>query len=148
MAVGAALALREAGSDRLPVAVLGDGDTLMGLTALWTAARYRIPLLIVVSNNRSYFNDEVHQEKVARERSRPVENKWIGQAICDPDPDFVGLARGLGVAGFGPVDDAASLASALREAIAVVNGGLPALVDVRVAAGYTPAMASALTREA
>src|SRR5206468_1416866 len=33
MAVGAALALR--GSDRLPVAVLGDGDYLMGVTALW-----------------------------------------------------------------------------------------------------------------
>ena len=148
MAVGAARALREAGSPRLPVAVLGDGDTLMGLTALWTAARYRIPLLVIVSNNRSYFNDEVHQEKVARERSRPVENKWIGQAIRDPDPDFAALAHGLGVAGFGPADDPASLAAALREAIATVDAGLPALVEARVAAGYTPAMASALTREA
>ncbi|HEY8611190.1 MAG TPA: thiamine pyrophosphate-dependent enzyme, partial [Roseomonas sp.] len=147
MAVGAALALRDSGSTRLPVAVLGDGDTLMGLTALWTAARYRIPMLIVVSNNQSFFNDEVHQEKVARERGRPVENKWIGQAIRDPDPDFPALARGLGVAGFGPAADAASLAAALEQAIAVVDSGMPALVEARVVAGYTPAMASALTRE-
>ncbi len=39
MAVGAALALR--GGDRLPVAILGDGDYLMGVTALWTGVRYR-----------------------------------------------------------------------------------------------------------
>jgi thiamine pyrophosphate-dependent acetolactate synthase large subunit-like protein len=147
MAVGAALALRDAGSSRLPVAVLGDGDTLMGLTALWTAARYRIPLLVVVANNQSFFNDEVHQEKVARERGRPVENKWIGQAIRDPDPDFPALARGLGVAGFGPADNPADLAAALEAAIAVVEAGQPALVEARVAPGYTPAMASALTRE-
>jgi thiamine pyrophosphate-dependent acetolactate synthase large subunit-like protein len=63
MTVGAALALR--GSGRLPVAVLGDGDYLMGLTALWTGVHYRIPLLIVVSNNQSFFNDELHQERMA-----------------------------------------------------------------------------------
>src|SRR6185437_7134081 len=53
MAVGAALALKDsaAGEKRLPIAVLGDGDYLMGVTALWTAVHYRIPLLVVVSNN-------------------------------------------------------------------------------------------------
>src|SRR5207237_9561213 len=53
MAVGAALALRGStqGAGRLPIAVLGDGDFLMGCTALWTAVHYRIPLLVVVSNN-------------------------------------------------------------------------------------------------
>ena len=53
-------------SGRLPVAICGDGDFLMGVTALWTAAHYRIPLLFVVANNRSFFNDEVHQERMAR----------------------------------------------------------------------------------
>jgi len=144
MAVGAALALR--GSGRLPVAVLGDGDTLMGLTALWTAARYRIPLLIVVSNNQSFFNDEVHQERVARERARPVENKWIGQAIRDPDPDLAVLARGLGVTGFGPATTMGALEAALHAAVAVVEGGQPALVDARVLPGYAPSMAAAMTR--
>jgi thiamine pyrophosphate-dependent acetolactate synthase large subunit-like protein len=144
MAVGAALALR--GIGRLPVAVLGDGDTLMGLTALWTAARYRIPLLVVVSNNRSFFNDEVHQERVARERGRPVENKWIGQAIRDPDPDLAALARGLGLAGFGPAESMGALEAALREAVAAVEAGQPALVDARVQPGYAPSMARAMTR--
>ena len=77
--VGAALALK--GTGRIAVGICGDGDFLMGATALWTAAHYRIPLLIVVANNRSFYNDEVHQERVARMRNRPVENKWIGQRI-------------------------------------------------------------------
>jgi acetolactate synthase I/II/III large subunit len=42
------------------VAVLGDGDFLMGGTAVWTAAHYRLPLLIVVANNSSFYNDVVH----------------------------------------------------------------------------------------
>ena len=64
MAIGAALALR--GGDRLPVAVLGDGDYLMGVTALWTGVHYRVPVLIIVANNESFFNDELHQERMAQ----------------------------------------------------------------------------------
>ena len=63
----AALALK--GSGRVPVAVMGDGDFLMGVTALWTAVHYRIPGLMVIANNRSFFNDEMHQERVAKELS-------------------------------------------------------------------------------
>ncbi|MBV8775926.1 MAG: thiamine pyrophosphate-binding protein, partial [Alphaproteobacteria bacterium] len=114
MAVGAALALRD--SERLPVAVLGDGDFLMGVTALWTAVRNSIPLLVVIANNRSFFNDELHQERVARERGRPVENRWIGQAIRDPDIDLATMARAQGCIGIGPVEDPRSLVSALNEA--------------------------------
>ena len=62
----------------------------MGVTALWTAAHYRIPLLLVIANNRSFYNDEVHQERVARMRHRPVENKWIGQRMTEPDIDLCG----------------------------------------------------------
>jgi len=62
----------------------------MGATALWTAARHRLPLLVVVANNRSYFNDEVHQHRVALRRGRPVENRWVGQRLDDPAPDWPG----------------------------------------------------------
>jgi thiamine pyrophosphate-dependent acetolactate synthase large subunit-like protein len=144
LAVGAALALK--GSGRLPVAVCGDGDFLMGATALWTATHYRIPLLVVVANNRSFYNDEVHQERVARMRNRPVENKWIGQRIADPDVDLAALARAQGAAGFGPVRRGADLAPAFADAIAAVERGEVAVVDVRVEPGYTPAMIAALTR--
>ena len=103
MAVGAALALRDSDSDRLPVAVLGDGDYLMGLTALWTAVHYRIPLLVIVANNESFFNDELHQERIARIRGRPVENRSVGLRMSDPPNDLAMLARGQGAVGIGPV---------------------------------------------
>jgi thiamine pyrophosphate-dependent acetolactate synthase large subunit-like protein len=138
IAVGAALALR--GTGRLPVAVVGDGDFLMGVTALWTAAHYRIPLLIVVANNQSFFNDEMHQERVARMRGRPMENRWIGQRLSDPEIDMAQLARAQGTAGFGPVSNAEQLPVALREAVAQVVAGGVAVVDVRVEPGYTPPM--------
>ena len=99
ISVGAALALRDSG--RLPIGICGDGDFLMGATAIWTAVHYRIPLLIVVANNRSFYNDEVHQERMARLRGRPVENKWIGQRIAEPEIDIAALARAQGAQGLG-----------------------------------------------
>jgi thiamine pyrophosphate-dependent acetolactate synthase large subunit-like protein len=145
ISVGAALALK--GTGRLPVAVCGDGDFLMGATALWTAAHYRIPLLLVVANNRSFFNDELHQERVARMRNRPVENRWIGQRMADPAIDLAGMARAQGAEGFGPVTLAADLADVLRKAIAAVEAGAVAVVDVRVEPGYAPATAAAMSRK-
>src|SRR5437870_5436574 len=56
MTVGAALALK--GSGRVPIGLVGDGDYLMGVTALWTATHYQIPCLLVVCNNRSFYNDD------------------------------------------------------------------------------------------
>jgi thiamine pyrophosphate-dependent acetolactate synthase large subunit-like protein len=145
MSVGAALALKESG--RLPVAVCGDGDFLMGVTALWTAAHYRIPLLIVVANNRSFFNDELHQERVARMRNRPIENRWVGQRISEPDIDLAAMARAQGAHGFGPVHAIADLAPTLAKAIASVEAGAVAVVDVRVEPGYTAATTAAMTRK-
>jgi len=134
IAVGSALALR--GSGRFPVAVLGDGDFLMGATVLWTAVHYRIPLLIVVSNNSSFYNDELHQERVAHTRTRPPENKWIGQKMIDPDIDLAQIAQGQGATGIGPVRTIAELEAALPGAIAAVEAGGVALIDVRVVPGY------------
>jgi thiamine pyrophosphate-dependent acetolactate synthase large subunit-like protein len=141
MAVGAALGLAEArarsGEDRLAVAVLGDGDFLMGCQALWTAARHKLPLLVVVANNRSFFNDEVHQERMAVARDRAVENKAIGIAIDDPDPDLAALARSLGLVGHGPVVDPDALEEILTRAAAEARAGAAVVVDVRIATtGY------------
>jgi thiamine pyrophosphate-dependent acetolactate synthase large subunit-like protein len=144
MAVGAAMALR--GGDRLPVAVLGDGDYLMGLTALWTGVHDRVPLLVVVANNESFFNDELHQERVARMRGRPVENRWIGLRLSDPAPDLALLARGQGARGFGPVRTPEALARTLEEAVAAVRSGELAVVDTRVTPEYSRAVSSSLLR--
>jgi thiamine pyrophosphate-dependent acetolactate synthase large subunit-like protein len=145
IAVGAALALKDSG--RLPIAICGDGDFLMGVTALWTAAHYRIPLLMVIANNRSFFNDELHQERVARMRDRPVENRWIGQRISDPDIDLGALARAQGAQAFGPIAKVSDLAGAFAEAISAVENGAVAVIDVRVEPGYAPGMTATMLRK-
>jgi thiamine pyrophosphate-dependent acetolactate synthase large subunit-like protein len=142
--VGAALALK--GSGRLPIAVCGDGDFMMGATAIWTAVHYRIPLLFVVCNNRSFFNDELHQERVARIRNRPVENRWIGQRISDPDIDCSGVAKAQGAVGFDPVTKTRDLVPTFEKAIAAVEQGQVAVVDVRVEPGYSAVATAAMLR--
>jgi thiamine pyrophosphate-dependent acetolactate synthase large subunit-like protein len=145
ISVGAALALKD--SARMAVAVCGDGDFLMGVTAIWTAAHYRIPLLLVVANNRSFFNDELHQERVARMRNRPVENRWVGQRISEPDIDIAALARAQGAQAFGPIGTIAELHAALAKAIAAVDAGEIAVIDARVEPGYSTAMTAAMSRK-
>jgi thiamine pyrophosphate-dependent acetolactate synthase large subunit-like protein len=141
MAVGGALAL--AGGERLAVAVLGDGDFLMGCQALWSAARYGLGLLVIVANNGSFFNDEVHQERVARVRERPLENRSVGLAVAGPDPDLGELARSLGLRGHGPVSDPAELPDALAAAVAQALAGEAVVVDVRVNTTGYPGNANA-----
>lgn len=132
--VGAALALRN--DDRLAVAVLGDGDTIMGINALWTAAHLNLPLLVVVANNGSYFNDELHQQRVALRRERPVENRWIGQRLADPEVDIGAMARAQGFIAPAPVRTWEALESTLAEGAAQASAGAQVLIDVRIAPGY------------
>ena len=133
-AIGMGLALKD--SDRLAVSILGDGDTMQGASALWTAAHYEIPVMIIISNNRSNFNDEIHQEIVAKDRDRPVENRWIGMRITEPDIDIAAYARSLGVEADGPVETIGDLVPAIEKGFKVIEGGKPYVLDVHVAPGY------------
>jgi len=102
--------------------------------------------MFVVANNRSFYNDEVHQERMAVQRNRPIDNKWIGQRINDPDIDIATIARGQGAQGFGPVKNAAELEKALAEATKVVEAGGVAVLDVRILPSYSPASAREMSR--
>ncbi len=126
--LGAALAHK--GSGKLCVDLQPDGDFLFTISGLWTAAHHKIPLLIVVCSNRSYYNDEEHQERMAVLRGRPVENKTVGIRIENPAVDFAANARSYGVWSTGPVTEPKDLGKALRDALKVVKEGRPALVDV------------------
>jgi thiamine pyrophosphate-dependent acetolactate synthase large subunit-like protein len=126
--LGAALAFK--GSGKFCVNIQPDGDLLFTVSALWTAVHHQIPLLSIVCSNRSYFNDEEHQERIAVVRNRPVENKTIGIRIEDPNVDFGAMARTYGCWGAGPITEPKDLIKTLREAVKVVKDGKPALVDV------------------
>ncbi|MDF1590949.1 MAG: thiamine pyrophosphate-binding protein [Desulfobacterales bacterium] len=128
-AIGAALAYR--GSGKICVDIQSDGDLLMTASALYTAAHHKIPLLIVMHNNQSFYNSEEHNIQIAKFRSRPVENAGIGTHVDNPAVDFRKVAEGFGLYAAGPIRKAEDLRPALEKALAVVkNQKLPALVDV------------------
>ncbi len=127
MATGVALAHR--GTGRLVVDCQTDGDLMFDAGALWLATKHDIPILLVMHNNRAYYNDWEHQITVARQRKTPVERAYIGMDISGPSPDFATLARSMGWHGEGPIERPADIAGALSRAIEKVKAGQPALVD-------------------
>jgi len=128
-AAGAALALKDSG--RLLISIQGDGDLLYTPSTLYTVANQELPLLTIVNNNRSYGNDEGHQEHMARTRGRPVENKGIGIFIENPEPNFANIASGFAIEGFGPVTDPDALQGTLARAVEIVSKERrPVVVDV------------------
>ncbi|MCD1585062.1 thiamine pyrophosphate-binding protein [Halomonas sp. IOP_14] len=144
MAVGAALALRDEGLKHLPLAVLGDGDFLMNASALWTAVNQGVPLMIVVVNNHSFYNDEVHQESVAKERERPVENKHVGIVMNGPDIDVSAIAQGFGATSYGLLTSPTAVMKAISNALEVVESGGVAVLEIEAAKGYAPSMVQAM----
>lgn len=129
--VGAGFACRDDG--RFPVGIIGDGDYLMATGAVWTAVHYRVPLLMVINNNTSWYNDEEHQAKIAAIRKRPPENAYIGTTTRDPEVDLAKVSEGYGATVEGPITAPDDLAPAFARAVRVVEGGGVAVVDVRTA---------------
>ena len=127
ISLGVALAHRDAG--RLVVDLQPDGDLMFDAGALWVAAKHRIPMLIVMYNNRAYYNDWEHQIRMAKLRGTPVERAYIGMDMDDPAPDFAAMAKAMGWYAEGPIDQPADVAAALKRAIKRVKAGQPALLD-------------------
>ena len=130
--VGAALGNRDLG--RFSVSIQSDGDLMFAPGVLWTAARHKIPLLAVMHNNRGYHQESMHVQRFANLRNR-VANTGndlapIGTSIMNPDIAYHDLAKSMGWWAKGPITDPADLGPAIKEAVAVVKDGQPALVNV------------------
>jgi benzoylformate decarboxylase len=127
-AIGVKLALPE----RPVLAIVGDGSALYTVQALWTAARYRIPVIWVILNNLSY--RILKQRLVALRGLAEQADKFVGMELTDPAIDFIGLARSFGVA--------AQRARTVAEATDLIAQGLkanaPLLIDVDMERGYKP----------
>jgi thiamine pyrophosphate-dependent acetolactate synthase large subunit-like protein len=98
--------------------------------SLWTAAHHKIPLLMIVHNNRAYHQEVMHLQKMASLHNRRMDQAAIGTTIENPNIDFAKLAQSLGVWAEGPIADPNAIAPALSRALAVVKRGEPALVDI------------------
>ena len=126
--VGAALANRKHG--RFTVAIQNDGDLLMTIGVLWTAAHHKIPLMFVMHNNRGYHQELMHVQRMANRHMRGLDQAHIGTTLRDPFIDYAKIAQGMGIAAIGPITDPKDLGPALTRAKAIVKRGEPVLVDV------------------
>jgi acetolactate synthase-1/2/3 large subunit len=127
-ATGAALANRKHG--RISVNIQCDGDLMYGPSVLWTAAHHRIPLLTIMHNNRAYHQEVMHVQRMANRHNRGIDHAGIGTTLNDPFIDYAKIAAGMGVKSEGPITDPKDLGPAISRALAVVEQGEPALVDV------------------
>jgi thiamine pyrophosphate-dependent acetolactate synthase large subunit-like protein len=127
-AVGAALANRDKGI--FTMTIQNDGDLMYGPGVLWTAAHHKIPILIVMHNNRAYHQEVMHLQKMAGLHNRAMDRAAIGTTIENPNIDFAKLASSLGLVSEGPITDPAKVEPAIQRAYAAVKRGEPALVDV------------------
>ena len=126
--IGVKLALPER-----PVAgLIGDGSAMYTCQGLWTAARYRIDAVFVILNNTSYriLKQRLHAMRGLAEQT----DSYVGMELTDPQIDFVGLARSLGIA--------AEKAKTVQEATDLLahglNGGGPLLIDVELDRAFKP----------
>src|SRR6478752_2644600 len=130
--VGAALANRDLG--RFSVSIQSDGDLMYAPGVLWTAAKHKIPLLAVMHNNRGYHQEVMHVQRLSNFRNRVAslggDMGPIGTSIENPDIEYHKLAESMGWWAKGPIKDPDKLGAAIKEAVAVVRSGQPALVNV------------------
>ncbi|MCS7206370.1 MAG: thiamine pyrophosphate-binding protein [Dehalococcoidia bacterium] len=124
-----ALGVKLAKPDRPVIAVVGDGAAMYTIQALYTAARYNIPVTYVICNNRSYrilkqYLTGYYYPLLGQKR----QSQFIGM---DLDVDLRKQAEAYGVAGF-RVEDPNHLRPTLEKALSLDK---PALVDVVIDGG-------------
>jgi benzoylformate decarboxylase len=127
-AIGAKLAL----PDRPVVALVGDGSAMYTIQGLWTAARYRLPVVWVIFNNTSY---RILKQRLVMLRGLAEQaDNFVGMELNDPAIDFVGLARSLGIDGHraATVKDTTDLIGK------ALQSGKAMLIDVDMERGYKP----------
>ncbi len=126
--IGAALANKKHG--RISVSIQPDGDLMVAPGALWTAAKYQVPILIVMQNNRAYHQEVMWFQRAALKRQRSLELTQEGFGLGNPNIDFAKMAGSMGVGSSGPIEGPKDLAAAIRRGIDVVKRGEPYLIDV------------------
>jgi acetolactate synthase I/II/III large subunit len=119
VALGVALAFR--GTGKVCVSIQNDGDLLYTPGSLWTAAAHDIPMLVVMFNNRSYYQDVGHQTAITRMRQRSLDHVGVGVNLDRPATDFATLAKSFNLYGDGPILDAEGIRPALVRGLKVVK---------------------------
>ena len=122
--ISAALGVQLACTDRPVVCVLGEGSAQYGITALWTAVAYKLPVTFLILRNDEY---------MILKWFSGLEQVTGAPGLDLPGLDVAAVARGYGMSARVVDGGCEALTEALREDIAVSEG--PRLIQVPVASG-------------
>ena len=129
--VGAATGVKIAQPDKQVIALQGDGGFLFGSQpmALWTMARYQIPVTTVIFNNRCY--NETRERAFADDGRQAQTGRDMMSYLGDPNIDYVKLAGAFGVSGE-QVTMPDQIQPAMKRAARAALDGKPYLIDALV----------------
>ncbi|MDT8398606.1 MAG: thiamine pyrophosphate-binding protein [Pseudomonadales bacterium] len=131
--VAAAVGTKIGNPDKEVWCLVGDGSFNFGSQALWSAARYEVPIAVVIFNNGQYQANRANQNLY---QGRMVETgKYIGVSLDHPDIDYVKMAGAYGIEGE-RVSEPAGLEAALQRCKAALAQGRPWLLDVKIEKHY------------
>ncbi len=127
--IGSSTGAQLAAPDRQVVLSIGDGSLMYSASGFWTQARYDIPVLTVVWNNRNYQTVRLGFDRYAGRMAET--GHYHGMYLGDPDIDYVGLAASQGVGGI-RVNSLSELEAALQKGVRETLDGKPFLIDVGI----------------
>lgn len=133
--LGVAVGAKLAWPDRPVLALLGDGAAIYGISGLWTAARYRLPVTFVVCNNAQYQILKIGARGVGLPQA--VAGHFEGMDIVGPEIDYVALARSFGVEAV-RTTDLDELVERVRQSW---QGERPLLIEVPISRDIQPRLA-------
>ena len=123
--LSAAVGIQMANLERQVVCVLGDGSVQYAVTAFWTAATYRVPVVFLIERNEEYAILKWFQD--------------IEQITGSPGLDLPALDTAAIASGYGIESSVAKtpdeIEQALAEAIAATDG--PRLIEVPITKGVS-----------
>ncbi len=127
--IGAALGAKLGEPDRQVVLNIGDGSVMYSASGFWTMARYSIPVLTIVWNNRNY--QTVRHAYSRFDGKMEKSGHFSGMYLGNPDIDYVMLARSQGVDG-AKATTASEFEAVVKRGIAATRRGEPFVVDVDI----------------
>jgi benzoylformate decarboxylase len=127
--IGAAIGAKIGEPNRQVVLNIGDGSVMYSSSGFWTMARYSVPVLTIVWNNRNY---QTVRHGFSRFNGKMAKSgHYAGMYLGDPDIDYVGLAKSQGVDGE-RASTASEFSVALERGVAATRRGEPYVIDVQI----------------
>ena len=124
--LGCAIGVKLAWPDRPVLALLGDGAAAYGVQGLWSAAKYRIPVVFLICNNAQYQILKIGAQSLGLPAAK--QDRFVGLDVDGPAIDYVRLAESLGVKA-SRITDLDDLREALPRAL---QADEPRLIDVPI----------------